>query len=160
MAFGLNVTRTSRELAFTELPGVTHEWVFLGGSLSVLRDLIVRVSGEPLDHGIGYRFSVLFFYMKFVSSASSQITYLSNIAHIPPYTNLVKWTHHAQLIIYGYNNLCVAQMGLAQKSVATSHQSDYPGRLLLQCIVSFCRPLKDVPIRTKSPLNLPFNFYS
>lgn len=28
MAFRLSVTRTSQELAFTGLPGVTHEWGF------------------------------------------------------------------------------------------------------------------------------------
>lgn len=33
MAFGLSVTRTSRGLAFTGLPGVARQWVFLGGSL-------------------------------------------------------------------------------------------------------------------------------
>lgn len=43
------------------------------------------VSGEPLDDGIGYRFSGLFFYMKFVSSASSPTTHLfSSTAHTLP----------------------------------------------------------------------------
>lgn len=88
----------------------------------ILRDLIVRVSGEPLDDGIGYRFSILFFYMKFVSSASSPIIYISNTAHIPPLYELGQMdiSYTTYYLRSHYNNLCVAQMGSAQRSVATS----------------------------------------
>lgn len=84
-------------------------------------------------------------------------TSFSSTAHTPPPYELGQMdiSCTTYYLRSHYNNLCMAQLGSAQRSVATSHQTDYPGRLLLQSAVSFCRPIKDMPIRTKSPLNFP-----
>lgn len=102
---------------------------------SVLGDLIVRVSGEPLDDGIGYRFSGLFFYMKFVSSASPTTHLFSSTAHTPPLYELGQMdiSCTTYYLRSHYNNLCIAKMGSVQRSVATSHQTDYPGRTTPIC---------------------------
>lgn len=59
---------------------------------------------------------------------------------------------HTYFLRSHYNNLCMAQMGSVQRSVANSHQIDYPGRATPICSL-ICRPIKDMPIRT-SPLSI------
>lgn len=102
---------------------------------------------------------ILLHEIRFFCIIANNTSFFQHRAYTSVIRTLVKWTYHAQLIIYG--RIIIISVWAQHKGRSPLHtKQDYPGRLLLQSAVSFCRPIKDVPIRTKSPLNFPSNFYS
>lgn len=99
--------------------------------------------------------------MKFVSSASSPTTRLfSSTAHTLPLYELGQMDISCTTYyLRSHYNILLWRKRAQHKGRSPLHtKQDYPGRLLLQSAVSFCRPIKDMPIRTKSPLNFPLQF--